>query len=161
MFRKLFGNSSSKQIPANLGVGEVKGDYIGCYLLWFTDNASDEPSYHSIATTLEEFEDDYTAFFSELVNMKREILESLPERDSLPEVRELPDGSSVFSAADLARNSHEQDLKIATNCLKNPSWIKRYLEGNQDRPFIQIGGMEIWIGTGVRKRNKVNGQFIE
>jgi len=56
---------------------------------------------------------------------------------------------------------HEHALTVATNCRKNPDWIEAYLKGDRSQPFIQVAAMNIWIGTGTRARQKINGRFVE
>lgn len=148
----------------DLTVGETKSEYIGCYLLWFVKKGDTERSYHSVATSLDELKEDYIAFFEQIVEQKKEILHRLRGCRPASETRRTTDGGLEIPTSDLIRNGHEHDLKVAENCLRNTSFVETYLEIESEagrKPFIEIGGVEIWIGTGVRPRQKIDGEWVE
>jgi hypothetical protein len=153
---------NGRETAPDIMVGETNGDKIGCYLLWFVKKGETERSYHSVATSLDRLKEDYVHFFEQIVEQKKEILRQLPDRRPASETRRTSDGGLKIPTSDLIRNQHEHDLKVAENCLKNTFFIEKYLDSEAGKkPFIEIGGMEIWIGTGVRPRQKMNGEYVE
>lgn len=146
----------------DLKVGEARGDNIGCYLLWFVQKGGPERSYHSVATSLDGLKEDYVSFFSAVVEQKKEMLDRLPDRRPATETCRPDGGGLSIPTSDLIRNGHEADLRKAENCLNNLFFIDRYLDKDVGKnPFMKIGEMEIWIGTGVRPRQKLDGSYIE
>lgn len=153
---------NGREAAPDIMVGETNGDKIGCYLLWFVKKGETERSYHSVATSLDRLKEDYVHFFEQIVEQKKEILRQLPDRRPASETRRTSDGGLKIPTSDLIRNQHEHDLKVAENCLKNTFFIEKYLDSEAGKkPFIEIGGMEIWMGTGVRPRQKMNGEYVE
>lgn len=145
----------------DLKIGEVNGDMVGCYLLWFVQDGDSERSYQSLATSFDGLEEDYVSFFSEIVAWKKKELEKFPDPRPPSETFRTSDGGLSMPKAELIRNSHEHDLSVAENCLKHVEWIDMHFHRGTDKPFIIIGGMQIWLGKGVRRRQKVGGKYLE
>lgn len=128
-----------KSIVRNLDVGEVEGDYIGCYLFGIEGDESNPPSYHSVATSREELVSDSRVFLRELAQRKRDLVES-----------------SLVAAR------HEQDLRVIVNADNNlEAFVNRYLDSNDSSPFLRVAGINIFLRKGVRVREKINGKYIE
>ena len=166
MFKWFSKKSKSDEVPKLLGVGEVQGDYIGCYLLWFKMKGDDEISYQSVATSKEKLIEDYISFFGAIVESKEQSLAQMPDRRPKSETYTKDDGSLVMPTDDLIRNGHEHDLKVAKNCLKNTKWVDLYLDEDnslmdKEKPFITLGHMDVWMDIGMRPRQKISGKYIE
>lgn len=123
----------------NLAVGEVDGDGIGCFLFGVEATPLSPISYHSLATSPAELVRDCTDFFTALARDK-----------------ELMASKSVHSAR------HKQDLKIIQNTLENlPSFIAMYLTSDRSEPFLEFGGLTIFLRTGARQRERIEGRYVE
>ena len=128
-----------KKNHPQLKVGEVRNDRIGCYLFGVEIPDGSAPSYHSVATTRDELINDCTEFFTTFANRKRELAESSPNG---------------------AR--HGRDLKVILNTIDNlPMFIDMYLKQGSAEPFFEFPGMRIFLRTGERPREKVQGKYIE
>lgn len=126
----------------SLQVGEASGDRIGCYLFGIETPDGSPPSYHSLAISRQELLEDCMEFFNQLANKKKELVEQ---------------GTPTAPR-------HAQDLKVITNAINNlPMFIDMYLKQNQKNgePFLQVAGMTIFLRTGERQRQKINGKYIE
>lgn len=136
----MFGMFGKKEkATKNLDVGEVSGDYIGCYLFGIEGDEDNPPSYNSVATNYKDLVKDSRVFLNELAQMKRDLVES-----------------SIMS------ERHEQDLRVIMNAENNlESFMNLYLESNDTSPFLRVAGIEIFLRKGVRVREKINGKYIE
>lgn len=122
-----------------LAVGEVDGDGIGCYLFGIEATPFSAISYHSMAATHADLISDCMDFFEELAAGKERL---------------------VSTSASSAR--HLQDLKVVRNFIDNlPGFIGMHLASGLNEPFLMLGGMEIFLRTGMRQRQKVNGIYTE
>lgn len=123
----------------NLAVGDVDGDAIGCFLFGVEATPITPISYHSLAASPAQLLEDCTDFFAKLLHGKRQLVES-----------------SVSSGR------HRQDLRVIEGVVENlPSYIAMYLTSDRSTPFLEFGGLTIFLRTGVRERQKVQGRYIE
>ena len=84
---------------------------------------------------------------------------------------EMPDGSdpSYHSKALVEQGTptaprHAQDLKVINNAINNlPMFIDMHLKQNQNNgePFLKVAGITIFLRTGERQRQKIQGKYIE
>jgi len=122
-----------------LSVGEVDGDRIGCYLFGIEATPVSPISYHSVATSHAELICDCTSFFKELLEGKERLV-----RTSMYAVR------------------HKQEQEVIQYTLTNlPSLIAMHLASSMDSPLLSLGGIFIFLRTGERQREKLNGSYIE
>lgn len=122
-----------------LSIGEVDGDRIGCYLFGIEATPVSPISYHSLATSPEELISDCTEFFEQLAAGKERLA-----------------STSVHAAR------HRHDLKVIRDTIKNlPGFIAMYLTSGMNDPFLKLDGMVIFLRTGMRERQKLNGKYIE
>lgn len=139
MFGILSKFVKKKEVVKNLDIGEVSGDYIGCFLFGIEGDENNPPSYHSVAKTREELVADSREFLRELAQRKRDLVESSP-----------------------VAARHEQDLRVIVNADENLEvFINRYLDSKDDSPFLRVAGIGIFLRKGVRVRQKLNGKYIE
>lgn len=131
---------NEKKTP--LKIGETSDDRIGCYLFGVEMPDVSDPSYHSLAVNRQELLEDCMKFFSQLSNRKKELVEK---------------GTPTSPR-------HAQDLKVINNAIDNlPMFIDMYLKQDKDSgvPFLQVAGMNIFLRTGERMRQKIRGEYIE
>lgn len=122
-----------------LEIGETDGDYIGCYLFGIEGDDSSPPSYHSLATTRDTLVSDCREFFEGFAEQKAELVNSSP-----------------------LGARHQQDLKVIINTIKNiESFIDMHFKTKNSEPFLVVAGLKIFLRVGARKRQKVNGKYIE
>jgi hypothetical protein len=122
-----------------LSVGEVDDDRIGCYLFGIEATPMSPISYHSVATSPAELIADCTSFFEEFADAKERLMSTSPNS---------------------AR--HKQDLKVIRNAIDNlPSFVALHLASNMTTPFLKVANIEIFLRTGMRQREKINGSYIE
>lgn len=127
-----------KNLP-QLKVGETRGAHIGCYLFGVEMPDGSEPTYHSVATTRDELIKDCMEFFTTFAARKRELAENSPNA---------------------AR--HSRDLKVLVNAINNlPMFIDMHLKQGRNEPFFEFPGILIFLSTGERPREKVQGKYIE
>lgn len=125
--------------PSQLQVGEAREDRIGCYLFGIEMPDGSNPSYHSLAITRKELIEDCLDFFNNLASRKRELIGGSPTG---------------------ARHAH--DLKVIENAIENlPMFIDMQLKQGGDRPFFEFPGMRIFLRSGERPRQKMQGKYIE
>jgi len=131
---------NEKKMP--LKIGETSGDRIGCYLFGIEMPDASDPSYHSLAVNRKELLEDCMSFFIQLANRKKALVE---------------EGTPTAPR-------HAQDLKVINNAIDNlPMFIDMYLKQDKDNgiPFLQVAGMNIFLRTGERQRQKIQGEYIE
>ena len=136
----LFSIFNRKKEP--LQVGETSGDRIGCYLFGIEMPEGSAPSYHSLAVNRQELLEDCMEFFNQLAYKKKELVDQ---------------GTPTAPR-------HAQDLKVIMNAINNlPMFIDMHLKQNKNNgePFLQVAGMSIFLRTGERPRQKVQGNYIE
>lgn len=122
----------------HLEIGEVDGDYIGCYLMG-VENSEGQPSYHSLATSKQELLEDFRKLLTPMVEWKEQLVDHSP-----------------------AGIRHERDLNVIKNALTNlESFVDMYLTMGSNEPFLAMPGLHIFLRVGARKRAKVQGKYIE
>ena len=122
-----------------LEVGETDGAYIGCYLFGIEGDGDSPPSYHSLATDINTLRLDCKQFLEGFAEQKAKL---------------------VISSSQGAR--HQHDLNIITNAINNlDSFINMHFKTNNTEPFLTVAGLKLFLRVGARKRDKVNGKYIE
>jgi hypothetical protein len=122
-----------------LSVGEVDGDGIGCYFFGIEATPVSAISYHSVASSHRELITDCMSFFEELAVRKEQL---------------------VSASSSSAR--HLQELKVVLNVIDNlPGFIGMHIVSGMNEPFLKLGGIEIFLRTGMRQRQTINGVYIE
>jgi len=125
--------------PLYLSVGEVNGDAIGCYLFGIEATPVSDITYHSVASSHEELLSDCKTFFENLAIKKEHI-----------------------AATSVHKARHLQELKVIRNTIDNlPSFIAQHLASGMSEPFLKLGGIEIFLRTGMRRRDRFAGSYIE
>lgn len=128
-----------KQKEKQLEVGETDGDYIGCYLFGIEGDDESPASYHSLATDLNTLTLDCREFFEGLAENKEKLVNSSP-----------------------LGARHQQDLKVIINAINNlDMFINMHFKTNNTDPFLTVAGLNIFLRVGTRKREKINGKYIE
>jgi hypothetical protein len=126
-------------LESYLSVGEVDGDHVGCYLFGMEATPVSPISYHSVATSHAELISDCTSFFKELLEAKERLVRT-----------------SIHAAR------HKQEREIIHYTLANlPSLIAMHLASGMNAPLLSLGGIVIFLRTGMRQREKLNGSYIE
>lgn len=123
-----------------LAVGETDGEYIGCYLFGIEEGPMGPESCHSLATTRDELLSDCGEFFSRFADAKEKL------------VSDTPSGAR-----------HRQDVKVIRNAINNLAmFVDMYLQQRRPgEPFLEVAGIRLFLTTGVRKREKIHGQYTE
>ena len=136
----IFNLFNKKNTP--LQVGETRGDRIGCYLFGIEMPDGSDPSYHSLAVNREELLENCMEFFNQLADKNKALVEQ---------------GTPTAPR-------HAQDLKVINNAINNlPMFIDMHLKQNQNNgePFLKVAGITIFLRTGERQRQKIQGKYIE
>lgn len=129
-----------KQPRTPMQVGEASGDRIGCYLFGIEMPDGSNPDYHSLAINRQELLEDCLDFFTKLANRKKELIDQ---------------GTPTAPR-------HTRDLKVILNAINNlPMFVDMHLKQGGDRPFFEFPGMRIFLKTGERPRQKIQGKYIE
>ncbi|CAM2161488.1 hypothetical protein PSAC2689_100080 [Paraburkholderia sacchari] len=123
-----------------LAVGQTDGEHIGCYLFGIEEGPMGPKSYHSLATTREELLADCREFFASFAELKEKL------------VSDSPSGAR-----------HRQDVKVIRNTIDNlDMFVDEYMQQRRPgEPFLAVAGVNLFLTTGVRKRGKIEGQYIE
>lgn len=135
--------------------GEVRGEYIGCYFFGIAGHRQDDDSYHSLATTRGELISDCKSFLARLLEIKKEKL------DNPKKIPSLPDHLANLMPAEI-RERHHRDLAVISDILQNiDRYIDMHLASDTTKPFWTVSGMELFLRIGGRKRQMINGKYLE
>lgn len=75
---------------------------------------------------------------------------------------ELEAKKEQLAATSVHAERHLQELKVIRNVIENlAGFIGMHLASGMKEPFLKLGGVEIFLRTGMRQRQKSNGIYIE
>lgn len=144
-----------KQNQSLLSPGQTNGEYIGCYTFGISGERKDENSYHSLAITKEELIKDCKEFFIE-------SLEDINHRIASPrKIPGMPEELEHLASGEMARR-YKNDVELIKFIIENTEQlIETHLRSNASKPFVEVCGCSYFLGYGIRKRQKVRGEYIE
>lgn len=141
----------------HLAIGEVRGERIGCYLLWITDEDDSPASYHSLATSKSELIDDCQRLFTEMRRLKIEQITNGPQHPP-----GMPDELYKMTATDFQRRWERELSELTQLSLRIDQAVSAHLDAEPpSAPLYTNGFLSVHIGTGERVRQKVRGEYIE